>query len=89
MSNIQIKRTKSLWQTISDWFRGNAQLIKQGEHKHFKALGNKSEAYEKGDVLTGFFIDPETKKYVFGNAVYLGDQEDPNYKILNYTNPEL
>lgn len=87
--SIEIKQTVSLWGTILGWFRGNSRLVKQGEYLHYKAHGNQSTAFEKGDVLTGFFEIEENGKYMFGNAVYLGDTHNPNYKMLNFTDTEL
>lgn len=87
--DINIEETKTLWETILQWLRGNNQLVKAGEYTLYKKNVSPTNIPERGDVLTGFFTDPKTGEKVFGNAVYLGENNAPNYKLLNTLKPEL
>ena len=87
--NINVQETKSLWQTVVEWFRGNSRLVKAGEYTVHKRKDTGVSKPERGDMLTGYFTDPKTGDQVFGTAVYLGETETPNYKLLNTVNPEL
>jgi len=85
--NINIESKKTLWKTITEWFRGNSRLIKTDEYTLYKRKPSTVTTPEPGDILTGFFADPKTKQKVFGNALYLGDNRTPNYKLLNTVKP--
>ncbi|WP_298343610.1 hypothetical protein [uncultured Algibacter sp.] len=87
--NIIFEEPKTLLQTILAWFRGNSRLIKDGEYHIYKAKPSLVTKPERGDMLTGFFIDPKSGDRVFGTAVYLGEKQNPNYKLLESSNPEL
>lgn len=87
--NIIINQQKSLWKTITEWFRGNSRITKYGEYQLYKSKPSTITIVERGDILTGHFKHPETGVIVFGNAIYLGESKTPNYKLLNTVNTQL